>query len=145
MRYGTNWTQQAYLKASNTGVDDEFGNAVAVSGDTVVVGAAREDSNTTGVNGNQSNNSVVDSGAAYVFTGLGVSAVKLAIAQVAGNVRILWPLTAAAFVLEESDILTGSPTTAWTQVPFPYQTNVTGISVTLSPNVGNKLYRLRKP
>ena len=48
--------QQAYLKASNTGADDYFGCSVAVSGDTVVVGADREDSNATGVNGNQTNN-----------------------------------------------------------------------------------------
>ena len=40
---------------------------VAVSGDTVVVGALREDSNATGVNGNQADNSAGRSGAAYVF------------------------------------------------------------------------------
>ena len=39
VRNGTNWSQQAYLKASNTGADDDFGYSVAVSGDTVVVGA----------------------------------------------------------------------------------------------------------
>ena len=40
VRSGTNWSQQAYLKASNTGtVADDFGASVAVSGDTVVVGA----------------------------------------------------------------------------------------------------------
>ncbi len=66
VRIGTNWSQQAYLKASNTGVDDLFGNAVAVSGDTVVVGAIYEDSSTTGVN-STSNNSASESGAAYVF------------------------------------------------------------------------------
>ena len=59
--------QQAYLKASNTEADDHFGQAVAVSGDTVVVGAFGEDSNATGVNGNQTNNSAGTSGAAYVF------------------------------------------------------------------------------
>jgi len=37
---------------------------VAVSGDTVVVGAAFEDSNATRVNGNQSNNNAINSGAA---------------------------------------------------------------------------------
>jgi len=64
--------QQAYLKASNTGAGDEFGwSAVAVSGDTVVVGAHFEDSNATGVNGNQADNSAPDSGAAYVFTRTG--------------------------------------------------------------------------
>jgi len=48
---------QAYLKASNTGLSDFFGYSVAVSGDTVVVGAYREASNATGVNGNQADNS----------------------------------------------------------------------------------------
>ena len=47
--------------------DDWFGQSVAVSGDTVVVGAVYEDSNATGVNGDQSDNSADDSGAAYVF------------------------------------------------------------------------------
>jgi hypothetical protein len=67
VRNGTNWTQQAYLKASNTGVGDEFGFSVGLSGDTAVVGAVFEASNATGVDGNQSNNSALDSGSAYVF------------------------------------------------------------------------------
>ncbi|HMX26190.1 MAG TPA: putative Ig domain-containing protein, partial [Blastocatellia bacterium] len=67
VRSGTTWTQQAYLKASNTGAYDNFGRSVAVSGDTVVVGAYNESSNATGVNGNQENNSALSSGAAYVF------------------------------------------------------------------------------
>ncbi|MCK6483155.1 MAG: thrombospondin type 3 repeat-containing protein [Phycisphaerae bacterium] len=67
VRGGGVWSQQAYLKASNTGVSDLFGVSVAVSGDTVVVGAHREDSNATGVNGNESDNSATDSGAIYVF------------------------------------------------------------------------------
>ena len=40
--------QQAYLKASNTEAEDEFGYAVAIDGDTVVVGARLEASNATG-------------------------------------------------------------------------------------------------
>jgi hypothetical protein len=67
VRNGSNWTQQAYLKASNTGANDNFGFSVAVSGDTVVIGALGEDSSTIGVNGNQANNSAADSGAVYVF------------------------------------------------------------------------------
>jgi len=70
-RSGTNWSQRAYLKASNTETNDQFGWSVAVSGDTVMVGANGEDSNATGVNGNQANNSATESGAAYIFTGLG--------------------------------------------------------------------------
>jgi hypothetical protein len=67
VRNGTTWSQQAYLKASNTGAGDRFGFSVAVSGDTVVVGAIWEDSNATEVNGNQADNSALESGAAYVF------------------------------------------------------------------------------
>ena len=67
VRNGTTWSQQAYLKASNTGAGDRFGEAVAADGDTVVVGAFRESSNATGVNGNQADNSAAFSGAAYVF------------------------------------------------------------------------------
>ncbi|MCG8405707.1 MAG: FG-GAP repeat protein [Phycisphaerales bacterium] len=67
------WSQQAYLKASNTGVNDRFGSAVFISGDTVVVGALQEDSAATGVNGDQTSNGTDDSGAVYVFTrGAGV-------------------------------------------------------------------------
>ncbi len=67
-----NWSQQAYLKASNTGANDLFGGSVAASGDTVVIGATHEDSNATGINGNQTNNSAVEAGAAYVFVRDGV-------------------------------------------------------------------------
>jgi len=73
VRSGTTWTQQAYLKASNTGVDDRFGWRVAIDGTTIVAGAWGERSNATGVNGDQLNNSLTDSGAAYVFTRSGVT------------------------------------------------------------------------
>ena len=68
------WTQQAYIKASNTTPDntnagDEFGWALALSadGNTLAVGAYKEDSNAVGTNGAQADNSATDSGAAYVF------------------------------------------------------------------------------
>ncbi len=69
-RTGSTWTQQAYVKASNTGVDDEFGTSVALSadGNTLAVGAFREGSSATGLNDNQDNNSATDSGAVYVFS-----------------------------------------------------------------------------
>jgi hypothetical protein len=79
VRNGTTWTQQAYLKASNTGADDHFGYSVAVSGNTVVVGAYWESSNARGVNGNQSDNSAWATGAAYIFAGVGL-APRLALA-----------------------------------------------------------------
>ncbi|WP_413934108.1 integrin [Nitrospira sp. BLG_1] len=67
VRSGGIWTQQAYLKASNPDDLDTFGTSVAISGNTIVVGAQGEDSNATGVTGNQSDNSVAQAGAAYVF------------------------------------------------------------------------------
>ncbi|RZJ25020.1 MAG: hypothetical protein EOO54_07630 [Haliea sp.] len=64
------WSQQAYIKASNTEADDRFGTSVALSSDgsTLAVGAYQEDSNATGVGGNQADNSVTNAGAVYVFT-----------------------------------------------------------------------------
>jgi len=67
VRNGTSWSQEAYLKASNTDGDDEFGHVVAMSGDTVVVGARGEDSASTGVNGDQGSGAA-NSGAVYVFS-----------------------------------------------------------------------------
>jgi len=66
-RSANSWTQQAYLKASNTGVQDQFGASMALAQDTVVIGARFEDSNATGVNGDQANNDADKAGAAYVF------------------------------------------------------------------------------
>ncbi len=75
-RTGTLWAQQAYLKASNAETVDIFGTSVAISGDSVVVGAASEDSNqTTITNGSaaSSDNSASSSGAAYVFKRTGTT------------------------------------------------------------------------
>jgi hypothetical protein len=68
VRSGTSWSQQAYLKASNTGWGDRFGNSVAIDTDTIVVVASDEGSAATGVNGDQANNDATKAGAAYVFT-----------------------------------------------------------------------------
>src|SRR6478735_3361004 len=65
-RTGGVWTQQAYVKASNTG--GQFGSGVALAGDTLAVGAPFEDSNATGIDGDHNNNNAQTSGAAYVFT-----------------------------------------------------------------------------
>ena len=61
------WTQQAYLKASNTDSGDQFGASVALSGDILAVGAAKESSKTTGIDGGEASNSSSDAGAVYVF------------------------------------------------------------------------------
>lgn len=64
------WSQQAYIKASNAEAGDIFGSTVALSedGNTLAVGATDEDSAATGINGDQANNSLVRSGAVYVFS-----------------------------------------------------------------------------
>ncbi len=62
VRSGTNWTQQAQLTASDAAAGDDFGISVAVSGDTVVVGAYLDD---VGANTNQ--------GSAYVFVRSGTN------------------------------------------------------------------------
>ena len=67
VRSGDTWTQQAYIKASNAGAGDRFGYSVALSGDTLAVGAIFEDSDATGVNGDQLDDDGVNSGAVYVF------------------------------------------------------------------------------
>jgi len=63
------WSQNAYLKASNTGENDSFGKAVAISGDgsTIAIGAEEEKSKSSGINGDQTNNNWSNSGAVYVF------------------------------------------------------------------------------
>jgi predicted porin len=66
-RSGNQWSQQAYVKASNTGNDDRFGTSVTLCGDTLSVGATGEDSNATGVDAGQADNSLIDAGAVYVF------------------------------------------------------------------------------
>lgn len=74
VRTGSTWVEEAYLKASNAQSGDFFGNAVAISGDTLVVAAPREDGggNTVGADpiddcDDAALNCAIDSGAVYVF------------------------------------------------------------------------------
>ena len=77
-RAGNTWSQHSYIKASNTGrkgvgddiEGDQFGFSISLSGDgsTLAVGAVGEDSNATGINGVQTDDSASGSGAVYVFT-----------------------------------------------------------------------------
>ncbi|ENM5855448.1 hypothetical protein NTE09_003477 [Vibrio mimicus] len=68
------WSQSAYLKASNTGAEDNFGTSLALSedGKTLVVGASAEDNGFKGIitDGSEASDSgtAVDSGAVYVFS-----------------------------------------------------------------------------
>ncbi len=64
-RNGGVWIQKAYVKASNTGQHDMFGDAIALSADgrTLAVGAPREDSDGS----SEADNSALDAGAVYVY------------------------------------------------------------------------------
>ena len=75
VRAAGQWSQQAYLKAFNLRENDQFGWALAISGDgnTVAVGSHLEDSGAKGVNGDQSDASTEDSGAVYVYTRTGAT------------------------------------------------------------------------
>lgn len=83
-RTGTAWSQQAYIKASNTGepgIGDQFGDGdqfgfsigLSADGNTLAVGAIAEDGGAKGINGDQSDNSALGSGAVYVFTRTGAA------------------------------------------------------------------------
>ena len=64
-RYGSTWSQQAYIKASNPDEDDSFGKSIALSGGTLAVGAFRENGGAAGINGNQGS-TLGPAGAVYV-------------------------------------------------------------------------------
>jgi hypothetical protein len=73
VRAGTTWSQQAFLKSSNTDTEDWFGIRTALSGDgnTLAVTASNEDGAAQGINGKQDDNSATESGAVYFFTRTG--------------------------------------------------------------------------
>ena len=75
VRNGNAWTQQAYIKASNTGKEDWFGSRLAMSGDgnTIAAGSQLEDSSARGINGKQDDESAQEAGAVYVFTRTGTT------------------------------------------------------------------------
>lgn len=62
------WSQQAYIKASNTGASDGFGACwLSPDGRSLLIGVNAEDSAATGLDGNQADNSADGAGAAYLF------------------------------------------------------------------------------
>lgn len=63
------WSQVAYLQASNAELSDQFGFAIALSGDgrSLAVGAFGEKGAATGVGGDQTSNANNQAGAVYLF------------------------------------------------------------------------------
>lgn len=64
-RTGSTWFEQSYIKPSNTSINDSFGITISLSddGNTLVVGAVGEDSDTSGINATGE----MGSGAAYIY------------------------------------------------------------------------------
>jgi hypothetical protein len=75
VRTGGAWSEQAFLKASNSGANDWFGSRSALSGDgnTAALGASLEDSSGRGINGKQDDDAASESGAVYFFRRTGTT------------------------------------------------------------------------
>ncbi|MGE3609640.1 MAG: fibronectin type III domain-containing protein [Bacteriovoracaceae bacterium] len=87
-RAGTNWAQEAYIKAGNANANDYFGYSVSLSGDSLAVGAYAEDSNLTVITngtGTSTDNTGTDSGAVYVFKRTGSNWAQEAYVKAANN------------------------------------------------------------
>jgi len=65
---GADWTEQAYIKASNSDFSDDFGRSVDLNGDgnALIVGASQEDGSDYFFNPND-NNDYFNPGAAYLY------------------------------------------------------------------------------
>lgn len=66
---GNTWTQDAYIKASNAEETDKFGHRVKVSADgsRLAVSSIIEGSASRGINGDETDNSKLNTGAVYVY------------------------------------------------------------------------------
>src|SRR5689334_7043154 len=87
VRQGTQWAQQAFIKASNPGKEDWFGSRLQISGDgnTIVATAQLEDSAAQGINGKQDDDSAQEAGAAYLFTRTGTTWAQRAYIKASNN------------------------------------------------------------
>jgi hypothetical protein len=120
---GANWTQAPPLTASDGVADDFFGSAVAISGNTIAVGA--EDATATGTLG------LPGPGAAYVFTGSGSKwsqAARLAASNGAAGQEF-----GASVAIQDGTVVVGASGTAYVfSEPSTGWTNMTQ-SDTLQP------------
>lgn len=86
-RSGVTWSEQAILKASNPQSQAFFGISVALADDggTLAVGAGKERSKATGIDGDQGDGSLQDAGAAYLYTLNGANWVQRAYLKAANT------------------------------------------------------------
>ncbi|MBI4819476.1 MAG: hypothetical protein HY791_24605 [Deltaproteobacteria bacterium] len=100
-RVGASWSQVAELKGSDSAFGDRFGAAVAISGDTVVVGAPHADNFTSG------QPFLVDqAGSAYVFQRTG--GIWTEVAKLTGSVSFSNLRFALSLAMSPDRILAGA-------------------------------------
>ncbi len=107
-RTGTAWSQQAYIKPQAVGTTqagDSFGWAVAISGNTIAVGAPIEDGSAT----NPIDETQQDSGAAYVFTRTGTTWTQQAYFKAIGGGTIAGDLYGWSVGLHGDTLIVGAP------------------------------------
>jgi hypothetical protein len=124
LRSGATWSQLQQLSAADGATNDRFGCAVALSGDTVVVGAYWDD---IGAN--------LQQGSAYVFPTDGVAPLTTAAVAPAAN-EFGWNTGPVTVNLQASDALSGVAATdyrlagaaGWTPYTGPFSVSTPGIS-----------------
>ena len=113
-------------------VSDNFGVSVAaLSSDRIIIGASAKSIGAT------------HAGVAYIFC---LPRPTLQIVQSNGTMIVRWEKSSlySGYMLDCSTNLPGPAHATWSEVPLPYQTNATHISVVSSPSSESRFYRLRK-
>jgi hypothetical protein len=105
------WTQEAYVKASNTGSGDEFGAALALSADgsRLAVSARYEGSSALGVGGDQADNGSPFSGAGYILRRDAGGWVHEAYVKGANGRRSFWMGTSLSLSGDGATLVLGAP------------------------------------
>ena len=100
------WSEQAYLEAANAEAGDAFGSAVAIAGDSIVVGA-RRGQNANTIDGDGGNNSNGEAGAACVFVRSGATWTQQAYLKAANSGANDW--FGYAVAIDGDTVLVGAP------------------------------------
>ena len=140
-RTGTTWSQEAYIKASNSGNGDRFGSKVALSGNTLAVGTFLEDSNLTTITNDTTASSSNDdgmhqsSGAVYIYKRTGNTWTQEAYIKAANNNAEDW--FSKSIALDNDTLAVGAMYESSNQTTI---TNGTGASSDNSNNKSGAVY-----
>jgi hypothetical protein len=133
---GSAWTQQAYVKASNTGTGAQFGSSVslAADGSTLAVGSMQESSTATGIDGDQANHAAASAGAAYVFGRTGAAWSQLAYVKASDTAAMARFGTAVSLSADGAVLAVGAPNEA------SNGTGIDGSQSTMTANLSGAVY-----